>query len=128
MEFRAIHVDLWFHLDRPWYYEHLFRQLARYKINAAVFEMEDKFPFSKHPILSAPGAMTREQVRQLTQTAKRYYIEVIPLVQTLGHTAFINKHAEFSGLREVPMSNWQLRPLKRAHFPWSRTCSMKCWR
>ncbi len=117
MEFRAIHVDLWFHLDRPWYYEHLFRQLAHYKINAAVFEFEDKFPYSKHPLLSAPGAMTREQVRQLVQTGKRYYIEVVPLVQTLGHTAFIAKHPEFSELREVPMSNWQLCPLKKGTFP-----------
>ncbi len=96
MEWRAIHVDLWFHLDRPWYYEHLFRQLAHYKINTAVFEFEDKFPYVRHPLLSAPGSMTREQVRQLVQTGKRYFIEVVPLVQTLGHTAFIAKHAEFS--------------------------------
>ena len=63
MEFRAVHVDLWFHLDRPWYYEYLFRQLAHYKINTAVFEFEDKFPYSRHPLLTAPGAMTREQVQ-----------------------------------------------------------------
>jgi hexosaminidase len=117
MEFRAVHVDLWFHLDRPWYYEHLFRQLAHYKINTAVFEFEDKFPYGRHPVLAAPGAMTREQVRQLVQTAKRYHIEIVPLVQTLGHVAFIAKHAEFSDLREVPMSNWQLCPLKKGTFP-----------
>ncbi len=117
MEFRAVHVDLWYHLDRPWYYEHLFRQLAYYKINTAVFEFEDKFPYSRHPVLSAPGSMTREQVHELVKTAKRYFIEVVPLVQTLGHVAFIAKHPEFSDLREVPMSNWQLCPLKKGTFP-----------
>ena len=117
MEFRAIHVDLWFHLDRPWYYEHLFRQLARYKINTVVFEFEDKMSYSKHPLLSAPDAMTREQMRQLVETGKRSHIEVVPLVQTLGHVAFIAKHPEFSELREVPMSNWQLCPLKKGTFP-----------
>jgi hexosaminidase len=117
MEIRAVHVDLWFHLDRPWYYEYLLRQLARYKINTAVFEFEDKFPYSRHPSLAAPGAMTREQVRQLVETGKRYHIEIVPLVQTLGHVAFIAKHPEFYELREVPMSNWQLCPLKKGTFP-----------
>jgi hexosaminidase len=113
MEFRAIHVDLWYHLDRPWYYEYLFKQLASYKINTAVFEFEDKFPFSKHPVLSAPCAMTPEQVRQMVQMAKRYYIEIVPLAQTLGHAAFIAKHEEFSDLRELPVSNYELCPLKK---------------
>jgi hexosaminidase len=117
LAFRAFHVDLWFHLDRPWYYEALFRQLARYKLNTAVFEMEDKFPFSKHPVLSAPGAMTREQVTKLIAAAKRQHIEIVPLVQTLGHVAFVAKHPEFYSLREVPMSNWQLCPLKPGTFP-----------
>lgn len=116
MEFRAIHVDLWFHLDRPWYYEHLFCQLAHYKINTVVFEFEDKFQYTSHPVLSAPGALTHEQVKQLVQTAKKYYIDVVPLVQTLGHVSFIAKHPEFSRLREVAKSNWQLCPLKQGTF------------
>ncbi len=116
MEFRAIHVDLWYHLDRPGYYEHLFRQLAHYKINTVVFEFEDKFQYTRHPILSAPGALTRDQVKKLIQTAKKYYIDVVPLVQTLGHVSFIAKHKEFSPLREVAKSNWQLCPLKQGTF------------
>ena len=112
MEFRAIHVDLWYHLDRPWYYEHLFRQLSYYKINTVVFEFEDKFQYTSHSVLSAPGAMTHEQVKRLVQTAKKYYIDVVPLVQTLGHVSFIAKHPEFFHLREVAKSNWQLCPLK----------------
>jgi len=116
MEFRAIHVDLWYHLDRPWYYEHLFRQLAHYKINTVVFEFEDKFGYTMRPVLAAPGALTHEQVRQLVQTAKRYHVEIVPLVQTLGHVSFIAKHPEFAHLREVPMSNWQLCPLKKGTF------------
>ena len=117
MEFRAIHVDLWYHLDRPWYYEFLFKQLAHYKINTAVFEFEDKFQFTRHPVLSAPNAMTQEQVRQLVQMAKRYYIEIVPLIQSLGHVSFIAKHEEFSDLREIPKSNYELCPLKKGTFP-----------
>jgi len=117
MEFRAIHVDLWFHLDRPWYYEFLFKQLSYYKINTAVFEFEDKFPYTKYPVLSAPNAMSREDVLKLVQLGKKYYIEVIPLAQTLGHVAFIAKHPEFSHLRELPLSNWELCPLKEGTLP-----------
>ncbi len=117
MEFRAVHIDLWYHLDRPWYYRHLFRQLARYKINAAVFEFEDKFGYRSHPALAAPGALTHEQVRDLVRLARRHHIEIVPLVQTLGHVSFIAKHPEYQHLREVPMSNWQLCPLKKGTFP-----------
>lgn len=116
MEFRAIHVDLWYHLDRPWYYEHLFQQLAHYKINTVVFEFEDKFQYTSHPVLSAPNALTHEQVKQLIRAAKKYYIEIVPLVQTLGHVSFIAKHPEFYDLREVAKSNWQLCPLKPGTF------------
>ncbi len=117
MEFRGIHVDLWFHQDRPWYYEYLFKQLARYKINYAVFEFEDKFFYAKHPVLSAPGAMTNDQVQRMVAEAKKYFIEIIPLVQTLGHVAYIGKHAEFANLRELPVSNYELCPLKEGTLP-----------
>ncbi len=80
MEFRAIHVDLWYHLDRPWYYHHLFRQLAHYKINTAVFEFEYKFQYTKHPALSAPGALSQADVRRLVETARQHYIEIVPLL------------------------------------------------
>ncbi len=112
MEFRAVHISCWFRLDRPWYYEHIFEQLSRYKINAVVFEFEDKFQYTSHPVLAAPEALSAEQVRSMIQFANQRFIEVVPLVQTLGHVAFIAKHQEFAALREVPMSNWQLCPQK----------------
>jgi hypothetical protein len=112
MNYRAIHVDLWYHQDRPWYYERLFQQLSHYKINAVVFEFEDKFQYAKHPVLSAPGAMNADEVKRLVRLARSYYIDFMPLVQTLGHINFIAKHPEFAPLRELPISAWQLCPLK----------------
>ena len=116
MDFRGIHIDLWYHQDRPWYYEYCLRQLSHYKINAVVFEFEDKLFYTHHPVLSAPGAMPPAEMRRLVALAKRYYIDIVPLVQTLGHVNFIAKHAEFARLREVAMSNWQLCPLKQGTF------------
>jgi hypothetical protein len=116
MPFRAVHVCLWYHLDRPWYYEYLFRQLAHYKINAAVFEFEDKFYYTRHPVLSAPRALTAADVKRLVESAQRYHIQLVPLVQTLGHVSFIAKHPEYAPLREAPMSSWQLCPLKKGTF------------
>jgi hexosaminidase len=120
MDFRSIHVDLWYHQDRPEYYDRLFEQIARYKLNAVLFEFEDKFLFTRHPTISAPGAMDAAEVKRLVRLAHKYYIDIVPLVQTFGHTTFIAKHPEFAHLREVPMSSWQLCPLKPGTYDLAR--------
>jgi len=99
---RAVHLDLKFHPPR---YDAVFRwldQLAAWKINTLVLEYEDRFPYERYVELSASTAWTREQVQALVSRANRLGIEVVPLIQSLGHVEYILRHSARAGLRELP--------------------------
>ena len=109
---RACHYDTKHHQDRREYVESFIRDLARYKINMLVWEWEDKFQYPSHPEIGAPGAFTMEEMQEITRYAKKYHVQLVPLVQGLGHVSYILKWPQFSHLREIPASNWEFCPLK----------------
>lgn len=113
---RAVHFDTKHHQDRFEYYRDIIPKLAQYKINAIVFEIEDKLAYVKHPQIGAPGAFTKQQMRELADLARKHYIDFVPLVQGLGHVRYIVKHPEYAHLRELPESTWQVCPLKEESF------------
>ncbi len=116
LAWRAVHFDSKHHQDRFDYYQDIIPRLASYKINAIVFEIEDKLAYTSHPRISAPGAFTKQQLRQLADLARQHYIDFVPLVQGLGHARYILKHPEYKHLRELPESTWQFCPLEQESF------------
>ncbi len=116
MNWRAVHFDTKHHQDRLEYYQDIIPKLASYKINAIVFEIEDKLAYTKHPEIAAQGAFKKQELRELADLAHKYYIDFIPLVQGLGHVRYILKHPEYAHLRETPESTWQICPLKNDSF------------
>lgn len=116
LQWRAVHWDTKHHQDRFEYYQQLIPKLASYKINAIVLEIEDKLAYELQPIIAAPGAFTKDQICQLADLARKYYIDFVPLVQGLGHVRYILKHPEYAHLRELPESTWQFCPLKEETF------------
>jgi len=113
---RAVHYDTKHHQDKKEYVESFIRDLARYKINMLVWEWEDKLAYTSHPEIGAPGAFTIEEMQYFTQYAKRYHIQLVPLVQGLGHVSFILKWPQHAALREVASSNWEFCPLKEGTY------------
>jgi len=113
---RACHYDTKHHQDRRSYVEGFIRDLARYKINMLVWEWEDKFLYPSHPEIGAPGAFTMEEMQELTRYAKNYHVQLVPLVQGLGHVSYILKWPQHSHLREIPASNWEFCPLKEGSY------------
>lgn len=109
---RANHYDTKHHQDKREYVESFIRDLARYKINMLVWEWEDKFEYPSHPEIGAPGAFTMEEMQELTRYAQKYHVQIVPLVQGLGHVSFILKWPQYSHLREIPASNWEFCPMK----------------
>ncbi|MFO7891497.1 MAG: family 20 glycosylhydrolase [bacterium] len=112
MDLRTVHYNYFFHLDRYEYIKESIEKLAKRKVNGIVFEFEDKFQYQSHPVLAAPNSLTAKQVKELTQYAHKYHIDIIPLVQGLGHAGFILKHDRFKHLREDPEINQSFCPLK----------------
>ena len=113
---RAVHYDTKHHQDKKEYVESFIRDLARFKVNILVWEWEDKLAYSSHPEIGAPGAFTIAEMQHFTQYAKRYHIQLVPLVQGLGHVSFILKWPQHMGLREVASSNWEFCPLKEGSY------------
>lgn len=106
--YRAVHFDVKHHLDNINYYYNCIDKLARYKVNAIIWELEDKLVFSRHPEISAPNAISKQEMQAISRYAKERHIEISPLVQGLGHASFILKH--HWELRENPSSDWGFCP------------------
>jgi hexosaminidase len=113
---RAIHYDTKHHQDKKEYVQSFVRDMARFKINMIVWEWEDKLAYTSHPEIGAPGAFTIEEMQELTAYARKYHIELVPLVQGLGHVSFILKWPQYAHLREIPSSNWEFCPLKKESY------------
>jgi len=111
LAYRAVHFDVKHHLDHMNYYYESIDRLARYKINAVVFEFEDKLRYQLQPLVGAPQAISIDEMAALTQYASDRNIEITPLVQGLGHATFILKHEEYKALRELPWNHWAFCPL-----------------
>jgi hypothetical protein len=111
ISYRAVHFDVKHHLDHMHYYYESIDRLARYKINAVVFEFEDKLRYHRQPLVGAPQAISIDEMAALTKYARERHIEITPLVQGLGHATFILKHQAYAHLRELPWNRWAFCPL-----------------
>lgn len=111
LSYRAVHFDVKHHLDHLNYYYQSIDRLARYKINAVIFEFEDKLRYQSQPLVGAPQAMSIDEMAALTKYARERNIEITPLVQGLGHATFILKHDEYKAVRELPWNHWAFCPM-----------------
>jgi hypothetical protein len=85
---------------------------ARYKMNVYSPYIEDVFQFKNHPEIGKNrGALSQAECRELDAFAKQYFVEVIPIFETLGHWENIlihpdyAKYAEFPGAQTVNVSD-----------------------
>jgi hexosaminidase len=113
---RAVHYDTKHHQDKASYVKSFIKDLAGYKVNMLVWEWEDKFAYPSHPEIGAPGAFTMQEMQELTRFAQQYHIQIVPLVQGLGHVSYILKWPGYKNLREVESSNWEFCPLKQGSY------------
>lgn len=107
---RAAHYDSKHFQEKKEYVFEFIRTLAKYKINMLIWEWEDKFAYESHPEIGAPGAFSMREMQEFTRYAQKYHIEIVPLVQGLGHVSFILKHPEKRHLRENESNNWGFCP------------------
>ncbi len=111
LAYRAIHLDVKHHLEKLDYYYELMDQLAHYKVNAIIAEVEDKLAYERQPLVGSEDALSMEEWKELSDYALERNIEISPLVQGLGHASFILKHEEYADLRDDPDSDWAFNPL-----------------
>lgn len=108
IDYRAVHLDTKHHLDRLEYYYRMTDKLARYKVNAVIWELEDKLRYSRRPEVGAPNSISKQEMQAICRYAQERNINISPLVQGLGHASFILKH--HWELRESEKSDWEFCP------------------
>ena len=93
-------------------FKDIIRFLARYKYNIYMPYMEDVMVLDTYPdIAVGRGALTKNELVELQTFADRYYVQIIPIFQTLGHYENIlnmpeyQKYAEYPGAASLNISS-----------------------
>jgi hexosaminidase len=88
-------------VSTPDNFKKIIRFLARYKMNTYSPYIEDMVAFSRHPLIGrGRGALTPEELKELDDYARHYYVDIVPIFQTLGHWENILAIPEYVGLAE----------------------------
>jgi len=107
----AFHYDLKRAMWTREYMDRVARRLQGWGFNTIFYELEDKMEFRGHPAISHVDAWTQEQTADFARDCRARGIEVIPLVQTLGHAESVVGKPEYAHLREMPDVRDQYDPL-----------------
>ncbi len=106
LQLRFVHWDTKHHQKRMETLKRLIDWHAFFKVNMIGFELEDKYEYPSHPIIGAPGAYTKAEMQELTRYALERHIQIVPVIQSPAHMAYVLKHEEFAHLRSDG-SNYQ---------------------
>ncbi len=81
--------------------------LSHYKINQYyLVYIQDMYQFRNHPNIGKDrGAYSKEEVEDLFNYAKKYFVDLIPIFQTTGHWDNILHQKEYWEYGEFPGSN-----------------------
>ena len=110
MAFRGVHMTLG---GGGYTFDTLCRaitRLAALKINTIVIEYDDRFPWDSHPLLPQPGTLSKPQLRKVLALAEANYVEVVPLLDSLGHAKPYLRHKAYAHLSELPDSIDEMCP------------------
>ncbi|NOY78006.1 MAG: family 20 glycosylhydrolase [Calditrichaeota bacterium] len=81
----------------------IIRFSAFYKMNTYMPYLEDLFTSKKYPSIGKNrGRLTPKEVRDLQDYAQKYYVQVIPIFELLGHCENILIQPKFEHLAEFP--------------------------
>ena len=84
--------------------------MARFKINNLVWECE-YIIWDSHPEIAHPEyGMKKSEAKKVIEAAEEYFIEIIPLVQSLGHSEWIFVNDQNLDLAEDPETPYAYNP------------------
>jgi hypothetical protein len=83
------------------------QNLSHFKINQYYLAyMQDMFKFKNYPDIGKNrGAYSKEEIQELFTFAKKHFVDVIPIFQTIGHWDDILQNPKFWNYGEFPGSN-----------------------
>ncbi len=98
-------------------FKRVIKFISRQKMNTYMPYMEDVIQFDAFPSIGKNrGALTKSEVKEIIEYAQKYFVDVIPIFQTLGHyeniltTEEFLEYAEFPGAASLDVSNEKIYP------------------
>ena len=84
--------------------KHYIRIISDFKINMFQMNLEDMFLSRMHPKTSdgERGCFSKEEIQEIVQFARQYFIEVCPIQSTCGHMENLFFLPEYRSLSEFP--------------------------
>jgi hexosaminidase len=108
---RGVHLDLKGLPPTADRFVGLLQLFAAARYNVVLVEWEDSFPWTVDERFRSPTAYTPADIRRFTETARDLGLELIPLVQCLGHMETPLSVPGYEHLREIPDFEAGLNPL-----------------
>jgi hypothetical protein len=111
MPFRGVHLTLGSgHMPTFEQLKELIENFSHCKINRFIMEYDDRFQWERHPAIAHADALSKNQIRSLINHAKKHHVEIIPLLDSLGHAQAYLKHDEYKHLAELPGDTAEMCP------------------
>lgn len=108
---RCVHLDLKGTPPTPSRLLQLLKVFAAARYNSVLVEWEDSFPWTVDERFRSATAYSPATVRKFVETAGNLGVELIPLVQCLGHMETPLRLRKYAHLRELPNDESDLNPL-----------------
>ncbi|MBS1599481.1 MAG: family 20 glycosylhydrolase [Bacteroidetes bacterium] len=121
LSLRIIYWDDAHHLEKMEALKRIIRQASQYKINAFAIKLEGHFEFKTASHLVEPYAVSPEQYQELTDYAKKYFVELVPYLDAPAHVSFMLKHPEYAKLRLYPNNNYEFSIVNKDAVELSKT-------
>lgn len=84
-------------------FKKIIKKIARYKMNVFQPYFEDAIEIKSFPTIGLNrDRLNQDEIKELIDYAKKYFVEIIPIFQTLGHWENLLIQPEFSHLAEFP--------------------------
>lgn len=101
--FRAVSIDISRgQVPRTQALADVVREIAYYKLNTLVLYVEDTFEFSSAPLVRRTDRLSVADVRALNDVARKNHVELVPMVETLGHQERLLSVPAYGDLAERP--------------------------
>lgn len=83
------------------YFKSCIRRFAELKINTLTYYIEHVVRTKSHPEFAPPDALTLEQIKELSDYARQYHIDLVGCFQSFGHFEKILEHPRYEHLGEM---------------------------
>ena len=110
---KVVHIDLKGSPPKLDYLLYVMKLSKTFGADGFLIEYEDMFPWDgKLKKLRCKNAYSKDNIKSITEMAKKLDMIIIPLVQTFGHMEFVLKHPEFAKLRRNPSDEKSICPIQ----------------